>query len=260
MRAAGGRIRFGEAVREVRWRRSVAEVRTARGTHRAAAVVVTVPIGVLRAGIPRFRPGLPDKRHAIARVGWGEVARITLRFRPDWWRRGPLPPALRSRGRAAFGFLFRLGEDFPAWWASNPAVPMLVGWSGGPAARRLTRRPVARWRGPAMASLARILGISVAKLRPWVVGSWAHNWSADPHARGAYSHPPAGREAARRRLARPMAATLFFAGEATAEESGTMQGALNSGRRAAEEVLAAPRARPQPRAQPLNAAARTVPE
>jgi len=43
-----------------------------------------------------------------------------------------------------------------------------------------------------------------------------------------------------RRLARPVDGTLFFAGEATDEsgEAGTVAGALASGERAADQVLA----------------------
>lgn len=242
VQGAGGKLRLGEPVREIRWRRGRVEVRTARGRHWATAVIVTVPLGVLRTGQPGFRPRLRDKEDAIARIGWGDVARITLRFRADWWRRGPLPRELRSRGRAAFGFLSSPHEEFPTWWVPEAEQPVIVGWNGGPAARRLTRLSPARRRARALASLARIVGVEVGRLRPWVRASWQHNWSADPFTRGAYSHPVVGREAARNRLARPVARTLFFAGEATALESGTVQGALGSGERAAGEFLeSAPR-------------------
>jgi len=49
------------------------------------------------------------------------------------------------------------------------------------------------------------------------------------------SSPSAAR---RKRLAAPLLDTLFFAGEATDDESAaTVEGALRSGRRAAREVL-----------------------
>lgn len=237
VRAAGARIRMGEVVRELRWQRGAVAARTSRGTHLAAAVIVTVPLGVLRQRGLTLRPRVREKEHAIAHIGWGEVARITLRFRSDFWRRGPLPPELRRRGRPAFGFLTCPAADFPTWWVPDPRLPLLVGWSGGPRARELTRLPASRWRARALAALSETVGVPAAKLRPWVRTSWQHNWSADPFTRGAYSHPLAGRESARKRLARPVAGTLFFAGEATAEESGTVQGALGSGERAAREVL-----------------------
>ena len=67
-----------------------------------------------------------------------------------------------------------------------------------------------------------------------------HDWQHDPFACGAYSYVLAGGGRARKLLARPVEETLFFAGEAcdTSGESGTVGGALQSGRRAAREVLA----------------------
>ena len=68
-----------------------------------------------------------------------------------------------------------------------------------------------------------------------------HDWQQDPYACGAYSYVTVGGDDARETLARPLDATLHFAGEATdtAGEAGTVEGALRSGIRAAREVLAA---------------------
>ena len=65
-----------------------------------------------------------------------------------------------------------------------------------------------------------------------------HDWAADPLTRGAYSFSIAGLEDAPQRLAKPIAGTLFFAGEATADalDLGTVHGALTSGDRAAREI------------------------
>jgi monoamine oxidase len=62
-------------------------------------------------------------------------------------------------------------------------------------------------------------------------------WADDPFARGAYSAwDPAS--LARRDLFERMHGGVAFAGEHTAgEHSGTMEGALRSGRRAAADVL-----------------------
>jgi monoamine oxidase len=68
---------------------------------------------------------------------------------------------------------------------------------------------------------------------------YVHNWSKDPFARGAYSYAAVGGLEARRRLAEPIENTLYFAGEATNTQgySGTVHGALASGRRAARHLL-----------------------
>jgi monoamine oxidase len=65
-----------------------------------------------------------------------------------------------------------------------------------------------------------------------------HDWTADPFSRGAYSYVGVGGTEAHRTLAEPVERTLFFAGEATCGEgfNATMEGAVRSGRRAAEQL------------------------
>ena len=67
-----------------------------------------------------------------------------------------------------------------------------------------------------------------------------HRWPDDPWVRGSYSFfPPGVGLDERRALAAPAHGRLFFAGEATHTEgaSGTIHGAIESGERAAGELL-----------------------
>ena len=66
-----------------------------------------------------------------------------------------------------------------------------------------------------------------------------HDWRADPWASGAYSYVLVGGAGAREALAQPLHGTLFFAGEAAnlEGEAGTVGGALQSGQRAARELI-----------------------
>jgi monoamine oxidase len=66
------------------------------------------------------------------------------------------------------------------------------------------------------------------------------DWSGDTWARGGYSYSPVGAGDARAKLAAPIVPTLFFAGEATLTNghAATVHGAIESGRRAADEILA----------------------
>ena len=237
LRAAGGELRLGEAVSALRWRRGAVELRTRRRTYRAAAAIVTLPLGVLRARAVRFAPVLREKEKIVRRLGWGQVARVTLRFDAGFWRSGIVPDELRKRGKPAFGFLSMTESEFPTWWAPSPRAPLLVAWQGGPRTQPVLRRSPGQIVTRALHSLAKGWGCSVQELRQHLRGSWTHNWSRDPFARGAYSYPVAGFEQGPERLARSVAGTLFFAGEATAEELGTVHGALASGVRAAEEIL-----------------------
>ncbi|MDB6165604.1 MAG: amine oxidase [Lacunisphaera sp.] len=234
----GVRLQLGSPVTAIRWSKGAAEVRAQGRVYRARAVIITLPLGVLQVGGVKFTPGLAAKQRTIRRLGWGHVARITLRFdRALWTDRGPVPAKLRSENRAAFGFLSVSGEDFPTWWAPAEAEPVLIGWCGGPRAHELMKQNASSWRDQALRSLGRIFGVPAARLRRSLRGWWLHNWTADALARGAYSFPVAGFENGPAQLARPVAGTLFFAGEATADELGTVHGALSSGVRAADEVL-----------------------
>jgi Monoamine oxidase len=75
-------------------------------------------------------------------------------------------------------------------------------------------------------------------LRGHLVASYAHDWINDPFARGAYSYARVGGEEAAKKLARPIASTLFFAGEAADPQgrNGTVHGAIATGKRAASLV------------------------
>ena len=66
-----------------------------------------------------------------------------------------------------------------------------------------------------------------------------HDWHRDPFARGAYSYVGVGGSTAREELGAPVEGTLFFAGEATDTEgdAATVTGALQSGERAAREII-----------------------
>lgn len=70
--------------------------------------------------------------------------------------------------------------------------------------------------------------------------TFTHDWVSDPLARGAYSYVTVDEMSSRGTLARPIANTLFFAGEATdtSGQASTVAGAFGSGQRAAKQVLA----------------------
>jgi monoamine oxidase len=95
-------------------------------------------------------------------------------------------------------------------------------------------------REKALGSLAEIFGVPQSRLRAALVDYATHNWSRDPFTRGTYSFTVAGEDDASAKLREPVAHTLFFAGEATADgaEVGTVHGALASGLRVAKEVRA----------------------
>jgi monoamine oxidase len=231
-----GVIRMRVVVAGIAWRRHEVRVRLQGEARRlrARAIVVTVPIGVIaapaqRRGAIAFDPDPPAVRRAVGKLAMGSVTKVVFAFDELPWSKLP-----------EVGFLRTPDSAFNVWWsAGSSAAPLAVAWSGGPRAAALDTRPPAEIVATAVRELARGLGVPRAKLAASVRGAWLHDWQHDPYSRGAYSYPGVGGANAGRALARPVEDTLFFAGEATSEAWGTVEGALASGMRAARQVDAA---------------------
>jgi len=257
-KAAGVEIHLNAVASRIRWRPGEVEVATrgelgaAGRTVRARAVVITVPLGVLKAlpsqmGALQFDPELPEKRQLWAQLEVGAVSRVVLRFDHSFWTEPFVPDALRAQDGSSFGYIHAPGAPVPVWWSAAPE-PILIGWGGGPAAQALAGKSQAEVVEIVVRTLASIFGCSSSALSSALVEGYWHDWTTDPFARGGYSFSLAGQEDAPARLARSVEATLFFAGEATAEPAqlGTVGAALASGERVVAEVLRALPTAPRP--------------
>lgn len=240
--AAGAWIETGAEVKSVRWKRGQVRLTVASGPRRvqmtAEKLVVTLPLGVLQAGSVKFFPALAAKQKAIRKLRMGEVVRVALEFRERFWQ--DLRPEKGGATLRRMGFLFSHDPHFPTWWTQMPSnVPVMVGWSPSRHTKKLSGLSHAAIQRKALASLAKILGVSTAQLRRSLVEGHIHDWQADRFSAGAYSYAKVGGEPAQKTLARPVAATLFFAGEATCFDgtNGTVHGAMRSGTRVAGELL-----------------------
>lgn len=238
------RLQLQATVQRVRWSRGSVAVggRTVGRPFeaRARAALICLPLGVLQQpvsapGAVRFTPALAEKQEALRGLASGPIIKMLLRFAAPFWEE-----LQQGRYRDA-GFFHLPGGAVPTFWTPAPArAPLLVAWVGGPRATRLlrSRDPTAIVRA-ALLSLRTLFGRR-ADIAGQLEGYYYHDWQQDPFARGAYSYVTVGASEARITLARPVADTLFFAGEATdPDEGGTVTGALQSGIRAAREVLAA---------------------
>jgi monoamine oxidase len=234
-------LRLNTVATRVRWRRGQAgvECRSVTGhrldTLRAPVLLVTAPLGVLKArpgqpGAIAFDPPLAAKRAALDGLEAGHVCKVVLRFRERFWDRLDDRP---------INFWHDPKGPFPTWWNAAPRhAPVLTAWAGGPRAEDLLGRPAREVLGRALEGLAAVMRTPRRRLEASLHGWAAHDWRADPFSRGAYSYAARGGEEAAAALARPLARTLFFAGEAThSEETGTVEAALASGHRAAREML-----------------------
>jgi monoamine oxidase len=233
--------RLNATVRVVRWQpgRIECELREAGKTPEivtARAAIITLPIGVLQAapeaeGGIAWSPELPaEKRDALAHLAMGPVIKLVLRFRERFW----------DAKTPELGFLHGGGGPFPTWWTTLPlTAPALTGWAGGVPAEKIAHLSDEELVNAGLATLERLFEPQRA-LRELLIAGHVCHWQRDPFSRGAYSYVTVGGADAPQRLARPVADTLFFAGEATHTGlSGTVAGAIASGYRAAREVIAA---------------------
>ncbi len=239
--AAGVQIRLSTIVRRISWRRGVVAIDANCGgesrTIHARAAILTLPVGVLRHSgdetAVAFDPGLPSaKIEALRSIEMGHVVKVALWFRTAFWER------IRN-GRYRDAAFFRCDrQPFPTYWTQLPVRnELVVAWVGGPKSIALS--------GVAEADLVEraLNGFGALFKQPELVrkefeGGLTHDWSRDPFARGAYSYIAVGGGDARAALAAPVDDTLFFAGEATSTggQGGTVNGALETGARAAAEA------------------------
>ena len=226
----GADVRFGHEVSRVDSDGAGVSVTTARGTFRARAVVVTLPLGVLKAGSVSFGTPLSEaKRTAIARLGMGTLGKTVLRFPSRSWPSDAtffnrVPPA-GERGRWAEAISLE----------GLTGVPALMLFNAGAYAREVEALAEADVTGPALAALRGMFGQAL----PSPTGVLRSGWTQDPFSRGSYSYLGVGASLADRDALAAREGPVIFAGEACSREhAATVHGAWLSGERAARECLA----------------------
>ena len=188
-------------------------------------MIFAIPASVLRR-IP-ITPALPAAQHdAIARLKYGRATKALLQFSSRFWR---VPD-----GPRAFGTPLPIG----ALWEGNEEQrgrPGILTFLSGGTASDLAQAIVAKDGPEGLSRAVDFLGSHRARLLASTHVVWEH----DRYARGGYAFfDPAFDPGLRPWLARPCG-RLFFAGEHTSIRwQGYMNGALESGRRAAAEIAA----------------------
>lgn len=241
-----GSLFLNAVAEEVRWSHGLVRVRARTregaplGLFRAPRVIVTLPVGVLHArppepGAVRFIPRIPEKERAWNRLEMGPLVKVLLRFRSEFWK--------AREATRPFGFFHAPALPVPIWWTLEPRRSRhLVGWVGGTRALALTDLSEEEVLTKSLETLARIFGSRLPVLRGDLEAWRVVNWQHEPFTRGGYCVIPAGALEDLETLAAPVEGTLFFAGEATNTdgEEGTVHGAMETGLRAAREVLKHP--------------------
>jgi polyamine oxidase len=230
--AAGLDIRLGTEVVEVAARAGGIEVGTADGAvHAGSHVLVTVPLGVLKAGVIRFDPPLPpERRSAIDRLGFGRLDKVVLRYEQPFWTEQGLP----------FIEVLTTSEPFDGPFGLDVATgePVMVVLAGGSGNGWLMDGTVEQAVERVRSAVERVTGLAM----PVPIAATRTDWSGDPFSRGAYSYVSvASSPADLDLLGQPHGGRILFAGEATAHARvGYADGALSTGIREAKRLLGRP--------------------
>jgi monoamine oxidase len=188
--------------------------------------LVTAPAPI--AAEIEFAPALPDAQcEAFTRLRYGRATKSLLQFDRHSWRARHRPRAFATD--LSVGAVWDGSED------QQDRRGMLVLLAGGEASAET--KAILRSGGVTrLLPCLKFFGVGRAKL----IAAQSISWEDDPWARGAYAYFDSSFPPSARRWLRAPCGRIFFAGEHTSRKwQGYMNGAVESGLRAAEEILGA---------------------
>ena len=218
-------ISLSTPAKTINWSGRDVTVETASGKIAARVAIVTVSSNVLTAGNIKFTPDLPKRQlDAAAKLSLGSYDRIALQLpgNPLGLSRDDVIIEQSNSTRTALLFA-NIG-------GSSLCVIDVAGSFG----RDLSAQGEKAMLAFAMEWLSKLFGSDAAAA---IRKSSVTRWNAAPFALGAMSVAAPGAQPSRKILTEPFGA-IFLAGEATHETLwGTVDGAWESGERAAEAAL-----------------------
>ena len=199
---------------------------------RAQRVIVAIPPTL--AGRIEYEPALPAARDQLTqRMPMGSVAKcIAVYERPFWREQGLSGEAVSDTGPLRITFD---DSPYPGPRGRSESHGALVGFALGDGARGLRELDVSARRKAVIAELVRLFGKAAGEPTDYV----EQDWSSERWSRGCYfGLMPPGTLTRYGAALRAPVGRLHWAGTETAQRNvGYMDGALESGLRAAGEVL-----------------------
>jgi len=193
-----------------------------RGRVAARQVVVAVPPPV--AAAIELTPAAPARTQLLQKVAMGAIVKVCVAYERAFWReRGLSGEVVSTRGPLSVLF-----DNTSA----DGAQPALVGF--------VQAGPARRWNGDTTAIVAQLVRWFGDEARE-PVAIVTTDWSAEPWTRGCPVGvmAPGGLTTSGTTLRQPIGRVHFAGTETAAEWTGYLEGALESGERAAREVVRA---------------------
>lgn len=224
-------IELDSPVKKIQYTADSVKVITNQKTIEASHVIVTVPLGVLKAGAIAFEPALPKaKQTAITNLGFGSYEKVILVYKERFWQ---------AEFTNSFAIIEGLGEKlaFPMFadFTEPSGQPTLVCLYSGAFAKKIQGdRQTEDIITDCLAVLKKTLGTNI----PEPITTYATNWTGDRYSMGSYSYLAIGSTTDDvRALAEPVQKRILFAGEATSlKHHATVHGAFMTGLREAQRI------------------------
>jgi monoamine oxidase len=226
-------IKLSHPVQMIEQNKSGVTISSNGNALQAKSCIITLPVTILQSGMVQFSPALSfEKQRAIHALKMEAGTKLLYNFNEPFWDDD---------------LTYMLHDDLASrWWTpgygrktpEQEAPSVIACYTTSARARAVDAMTEAEALMLGLKQLSKLLAVPFEKLSSSLIKSKRISWSHDVYAQGAYAHVPVGAAEARVDLAKSEG-RLFFAGEATAYDSTpqTVHGALDSGSRAAKEVL-----------------------
>ena len=219
--AAGLPVALSSPVHQIDWSGPEVKLETARGTLRARAIILAVPVNVLIAGLIRFSPALPPGlSQALHDCPMGVSEKLAI---------------LLDRPIEGVGHVY--GDVVDLSGAAKQPFNLHVNPShmAGSLGREMEKLNDSDMMAIALEALTEAFGASIRKR---VVRNLRTHWASDPFTLGGYSHARPGRAGSRLVFSETVGDRIVLAGEhCSIPFFSTVHGAHLSGIAAAETAL-----------------------
>lgn len=220
--ALKGDVRLNTPVAGISQTETGATVTTEAGEKlNARFAVCSLPLTVLRT--LKLNPGLPAlQADAVASIPYGQATSVFLKIKEPFWEVDGLGSSLWSDGP--------IGRAYN--WATPNGKYIWVFLNG------IRNHPIRTWADDdVMDYVLRELAATRPSTVGRVEGIAVRNWSNDPYTQGTYAYRAPGQIAKFGNNTADPHGRIHFAGEHTAIFQQGMEGAMESGERAAFEIL-----------------------
>lgn len=229
----GDRVRLGSPARHINQDATGVTVISDKVTVRAKRVIVAIPPTL--AGHIQYSPQLPaDRMQLMQRAPVGSVLKVVTLYDKPFWRRDDVNLTGQS-----FALTDPIGATFDGCTDEKAPRGVLISFAFGPHARAMGRLGKQARQGKVVEALVKRFGPEAGKPTLYEEVEWADEaWSQG----GIFAHFPPGVLTNFGSVLRQPAGRIHWAGTETSFAfHGCINGAIESGERAAEEVLQAAR-------------------